>query len=299
MMKIILSRKGFDSGAGGYPNPILPSGRLCVLPIPDKRSIIQYRHIHVDDDSLPKGMNRNLGSLVSQLTGRRISPLRRAHLDPDLDAGNLPRKPEWRPLFGQRGAALGHLQKQAVGLGDLFLFFGWFKQTEAAAGRLRYMRDAPDVHVIFGWLQVGCMLDLSTGDSTGDSSMPKWIHDHPHAQPAFQKEAGKSGNTLYISSRRLDLPGLKSQLPGGGEFTHSSHQNQLSKGDTLRSIWLLPSWFMPTGQQTPLTYHGDPSRWQPEEDGVLLRTVGRGQEFVLNCDEYPESLAWLHAFFEL
>lgn len=33
-MKIILSRKGFDSENGGYPSPIMPDGRLISLPIP-------------------------------------------------------------------------------------------------------------------------------------------------------------------------------------------------------------------------------------------------------------------------
>ena len=34
MPKIILSRKGFDSGCGGYPSPILPDGTIISLPIP-------------------------------------------------------------------------------------------------------------------------------------------------------------------------------------------------------------------------------------------------------------------------
>ena len=34
-MKIVLGRKGFDSGWGGNPSPILPEGRLVSLPIPD------------------------------------------------------------------------------------------------------------------------------------------------------------------------------------------------------------------------------------------------------------------------
>lgn len=34
-MKFILSRKGMDSAAGGFANPILPDGTLLSLPIPD------------------------------------------------------------------------------------------------------------------------------------------------------------------------------------------------------------------------------------------------------------------------
>jgi hypothetical protein len=32
-------------------------------------------------------------------------------------------------------------------------------------------------------------------------------------------------------------------------------------------------------------------------DSVYLRTVGRGQEFVLDCDHYPESEGWLAGLF--
>ena len=35
-MKIILSRKGFDSDFGGYPSLIMPEGRTISLPIPIK-----------------------------------------------------------------------------------------------------------------------------------------------------------------------------------------------------------------------------------------------------------------------
>ena len=37
-MKIILSRKGFDSENGGYASPILPDGSLVSLPIPNTTS---------------------------------------------------------------------------------------------------------------------------------------------------------------------------------------------------------------------------------------------------------------------
>jgi len=35
------------------------------------------------------------------------------------------------------------------------------------------------------------------------------------------------------------------------------------------------------------------SRWTPGEGHVLLHSAGRGQEFVFDCQEYPEALAWL------
>lgn len=38
-MKIILSRKGFDSGNGGFPSPKMPDGTLLTMPIPERRNI--------------------------------------------------------------------------------------------------------------------------------------------------------------------------------------------------------------------------------------------------------------------
>ena len=42
-----------------------------------------------------------------------------------------------------------------------------------------------------------------------------------------------------------------------------------------------------------LTYHGDQSRWQRVNEGVMLKAASTGQEFVLDCDDYPEAVTWL------
>ena len=38
-MKVILSRKGFDSSNGGCPSPIMPDGTLLSMPIPSNDEI--------------------------------------------------------------------------------------------------------------------------------------------------------------------------------------------------------------------------------------------------------------------
>ena len=63
------------------------------------------------------------------------------------------------------------------------------------------------------------------------------------------------------------------------------------------SEWLLPAWFEPVGGRSPLTYHGDRDRWARNGNQVRLRTVGRGQEFVLNVSDYPEAPRWIAALF--
>lgn len=76
-MKIIFSRKGFDSGSGGFPSPIFPDGRLLSLPIPDKKSPITYKDI--------RWGSYNVGEVVESLTDGKITSDYRAHLDPDVD----------------------------------------------------------------------------------------------------------------------------------------------------------------------------------------------------------------------
>ena len=48
-------------------------------------------------------------------------------------------------IFGQAGSSQTELKNNNVGPGDLFLFFGWFKNF-SIKGR--------DLHHLFGWLQI-------------------------------------------------------------------------------------------------------------------------------------------------
>jgi hypothetical protein len=104
-MKIILSRKGFDSVAGGVASPIFQTDdRLISLPIPaNGGNGIPYEEIGFDDSTL--------GAMIADLTGERIwrSSRKTAHLDPDLRRIARGRMPGWRPLFGQADRAQSHL----------------------------------------------------------------------------------------------------------------------------------------------------------------------------------------------
>ena len=302
-MKLILSRKGCDSGTGKLPSPIFPNGQLCSLPIPELESPIRYADVALDGGVSGRGFGPgadgagdNLGDLVAQLSRGKIVGDSGAHLDPDLSAHSRARLPGWRPLFGQAGAAAGHLRKQSVGVGDLFLFYGWFRQTAFTGDGLVFGRDAPDLHLLFGWLQVGEIYDLSAGPSA-HIDLPDWAQDHPHCTQKF-----RTNNALFSASELLEIPSLRRRLPGGGLFRKFSQELQLTEPGALRGQWLLPRWFWPYEKsgngRPPLTYHGDRARWALGDDGVRLRTVGRGQEFVLDCDFYAESAAWLARLFE-
>ena len=116
VLKIILSRKGFDSSNGRVPSPILPDGRLVPLPIPSTRDPHTCDEVKIND--IP------LGPLVEDLTACKIARTRPCHLDPDLDAASLPRLAGWLPAFGQIDAAQTHLARHDIGAGDLFLSSG-------------------------------------------------------------------------------------------------------------------------------------------------------------------------------
>jgi Nucleotide modification associated domain 3 len=280
-MKIILSRKGFDSAAGGVPSPILPTGELYSIPIPDELSPKQYQEINAGEHSL--------GALVNDLSKGRIKPTYRAHLDPDLRYESIERGTGWRPLFGQAGASESHLRKTGVREGDIFLFFGWFKQVTQTAGGYSYVKGAPDQHIMFGWLQVERRIVAG-----GSCDLPLWAVDHPH----FDGDKKYPLNTVYTSTEKLTLPNVKTSRAGAGAFNRYHESLCLTASGQLRSRWRLPNWFHPGGKNSSLSYHGNLRRWLLEDEHVLLQSAGRGQEFVLDCDEYPEAISWLGEILE-
>jgi hypothetical protein len=106
-VRIIFSRKGFDSGVGGVPSPII-DGRPISLPIPtNRRSETTYADL-------------GLSEIVEAATKGRIAGTSLCHHDPMFEQG--------RCAFGQTGAAQAHLANNAVGVGDVFLFFGLFAE---------------------------------------------------------------------------------------------------------------------------------------------------------------------------
>lgn len=282
-MRIIFSRKGFDSSSGGKPSPILPDGRMVSLPIPDKQSPIRYKDI--------RWQEYNLGMLVSDLTGGRIPASHFAHLDPDINSESLSRHSEWRPIFGQTGAAQGHLQKNGVQASDVFLFFGLFQNIIQSSGKLKWDTRSPLRHVLWGWLQIDEVLKID-GCNLSDY---EWATYHPH----FHRNSD-TNNTLYIASRYLTLSGVSScGSAGAGVFPHFSEQLVLTAiAATTPSQWELPQWFYPRDSKCPLTYHSDLARWQRTENGTRLNAVARGQEFILDTGEFPEAIEWLKMLLE-
>jgi hypothetical protein len=234
--------------------------------------------------------NHSLGAVVNDLTRGKLRPETPAHLDPDLNFGSIPRSESWKPIFGQAGAAERHLQNQGVKEGDIFIFFGWFRQVEQVTGKYQYALDAPDLHVIFGWLQIEQRLSVDNL-----SSIPSWASYHPHCKP----EKYSSIDSIYIATDQINLPNTLVDKPGAGTFKRFHPALCLTASGKSRSVWQLPNWFHPNSKKSTLSYHKTMTRWTQENGYVLLNSVGRGQEFILDCEEYPAAVDWLCSLLNL
>ncbi len=285
-MKIILSRKGFDSSYGGAASPILPDEAMFSLPIPERPGMA---HAKTRTYGQIRTGAWTAGQLAADLTAGRVGSADFAHLDPDLDRVSVrPRPRGWRAAFGQTGAAETHLQNQGIGPGDVFLFFGWFREVARTAGRWRYRADAPDRHVCFGWLQVAARLPV-----VPLAGLPRWLAGHPHYKTTPYGRA----DSVYVAAESLRLPGVADGWPGGGVFGTYRPALCLTAEGRTRSQWRLPAWFHPVEGRLGLSYHRDLRVWTPYEDHVLLDTAKQGQEFVLDTQHYPEAPAWLAGLF--
>lgn len=285
MAKICLSRKGFDSQYGRIASPILPDGRLVPLPIPSDHDSHTMQDVYQPDIDLAK--------LLTDLSGGRLTIRSTVHLDPWLDREPAAQANGWRPALGQTGAAQGHLARQGFGAGDVFLFFGWFREVEQVAGRWRYVRAAPDLHVLFGWLEVDEVLPV-VSDRLGCLQRHPWIADHPHV--ARPNHYNNSLNHLYVATPTSRY--LPNATFGAGQFHQYKEPLRLTQPGKKRSEWRLPGWFMPDNGKPPLSYHPIGPRWSRDEQGVVLKTAAKGQEFVLNGDHYPEAQPWLRKLLE-
>jgi len=184
-----------------------------------------------------------------------------------------------------RCSAQAHLANAGVGRGDLFLFFGWFRRVEETGSGYRFVPGAPDLHVLFGWLQVARVIPVEELDL----DIPAWAAYHPH----FHGDA-EGKNTVYVAGDDLQLPGMPAGAEGAGAFGRYREELRLTAPGHTRTRWRLPRWFFSGDDRPPLTYHGNRDRWSLTTDHALLRSVPRGQEFVLDVDHYPEGGAWAY-----
>jgi len=204
-MRIIFSRKGFDSATGGGPSPII-AGRPVSLPIPaGAASRTTYGAL-------------GLGEHAAAASRGRLGPGDLCHHDPMFVEGGT-------CLFGQCGAAQTHLERQGVTRGDVFLFFGLFR--DQAGGEPH--------HRIFGYLEVDEIAPLADG-------APQELVElgHPHALAMHHRNDCVYRGPGQVAARASEA--LRLSVPGGPV-----------------TLWRRPGWLRRGG----LSYHDKPERWLP------------------------------------
>ena len=143
-------------------------------------------------------------------------------------------------------------------------------------GKMRFdPADSHGRHVVFGWLEVGDVVDKLPlhSDLT-------FLNCHPHVR-WFKQEGGR--NRIYVSSK-TDLK--------AGLFSTESESIVLTRYGGLRSQWLLDVAFeslIPKRGLRELTYHPNEAQWGREGEDVRLQAVSRGQEFVFDGDRHPNA----------
>ncbi len=308
-MKIIISRKGFDSGYGGYPSPILPDGTLLSIPIPNSKGnhLSEYSYDNspyvqttYEQVKIPQSTREyfhknnveidNFKDLLSQLThgfpiklNKEVLSLKEkqfCHLDPDLftDAIKRENHEDWRAMFGQAKAAQGHLNKKGVCPDDIFLFFGLFRHTNIVNGRLNYNCSKPDLHIIFAYFQIE--LILKKGD---EKKIKPWMKKHPHLDRVLWHS---KNNAVYIARSKLRW---NPALSGYGCFKLNdalilTETNPIVNPKRNLTIWK----YNFLSEDIQISYHSKNS-WKKEknqsgDDIKYFRSAGKGQEFVIKED---------------
>ena len=260
-MRVVLSRKGFDSTAGGGSSPILADGRMVSMPIPEpvpSPGSPTYEEVEV-----PGRVQMTYAELGARCgLAAATGPM---HLDPDLIPDAKERAPGWKGALGQAGSAAGHLRKQSMSIGDLFLFFGRFAHVGG-----RGLRGQKSFHAIFGYLQVGQMVDIGAGEQP-----PPWLDGHPHLTHESQT-VYKRHNMVFLARHRLDFA---PDCPGWGVF-HYDDALRMTPNDCDGLVWWeLPDCFGPEAGAT-VSYLPASCWHPPEARRVRVEVIGNKQELV-------------------
>ena len=275
-MKVILSRKGFDSANGAMPSPILPNNTLLSLPIPSTHDTIRFT-----DLNLTKSLNyfSLISSLQKKFRKNLILSSDTCHLDPDIYPEIIKRTSGWKPLFGQRGASQTHLTQQGITKGDLFLFFGWFRNTICRGDDIVFDKGRKfSLHIIFGYFQIGRIIKE-------ESEIEAWMRYHPHV--AKKNQNIYKNNCVYVARDKLSW---NKDLPGAGPFIICSESLILTKRNSDGKFLTRSKWFFtpqePFGKKVTLSYH-DESNWKKG----YFQSATIGQDFVFEENELVEKWA--------
>ena len=224
-MKVILSRKGFDSANGGIPSPIFEDDTMLSFPIPSKdheKDKITYNELTCNGVLLNKIL-KDLGYSGDEC----------CHLDPDLDITRrvVPVK-GWKPAFGQINGSASYLLNNKIDKGDLFLFFGNFRHVVESDGKYKFARrnknsEEPyygrEMQAIWGYLQVGKVISKA-------EEQKKFLW-HPHA--CEKRISEEKNNLIFTAAEHLSFA---PDMSGCGIFSYNE-KRVLSMPGKTKATW--------------------------------------------------------------
>ncbi|MDO5519648.1 MAG: hypothetical protein Q4G58_04045 [bacterium] len=259
-MKVVLSRKGFDMKHGRIPSPILPDGTLLLLPRPSEEGYVRYDELFYNGTSYLEIIRSLNPTIAEELKDAKCFP------NPDLTEHSYKKESNWKANFTQYGPSEGHLSSQRISVGDIFLFFGWFKQTEInEENQLTYVKNAPDLHIIFSYLQIGAIIK----NKNYILKKYKW---HNNLIDVIKSTKHYS---IYLPTKKLSYNNRQS---GYGQLKFSD-KLVLTKQGLPCSKWDLPDLFR--RPDVTISYHNNYTNgFIPGKD--YFQSSNIGQEFVIN-----------------
>lgn len=218
-MKIILSRKGFDSSNGGIVSPIMEDGTLISFPIPsnDKDTFNDLIYCNQPYTKILEDLKYKGGP--------------NCHIDPDLSIDRRKNMIDgWCPIFGQINSSSVYLMKRVgVNVGDLFLFFGNYHKVKYSNGKYQYISGTGDFYsdndlqLIWGYMQVGRIIT-----TPAEQSKYTW---HPHSN---YNGIGKDFNIMFAASEKLSF---SANMPGAGVLNYREDRVLTAK-NCNKATWI-------------------------------------------------------------
>lgn len=274
-MKIVFSRKGFDSSYGGFPSIILPEemgSKMISFPIPET-NFAQCGWLASDLSFILNDRSKlSLKDIFVQLgiadkirlSGKGIANADdvKFHFDPEIQSVENIRS---YAAFGQSGAASSHLLSKGIESGDVFLFFGTFKKTLLEHGKITYDSAMHEIQAIWGYMIVDDIIHVNRITESQVEKYPD-IKTHLH----YLNKENEEGENIIICGSRF------------GTFDYAV-KYCLTKLGYKKSFWELPDFF----KNTNISYCG------AVENPKRFKSADIGQEFVvMNFDE-DKMKSWL------
>ncbi len=268
-MKIILSKKGLDSSNSQGPVVIDEDKQMIFLPIPSRQAydVTRYGEVFGNKTSLLcycKEMGVNYGWIDKEKV--IIDENTFCHLDPQLT--DYFGQESFKGSFGQDKAAQTHLKNNGVKVGDLFLFYGWYKDKKTQEAK----------HTLFGYLQVGDIIEvnsLTTEERKKFEEKYPWLLHQPHWYSTV------THNTIYVAS---DNCSFKKKLKGFGMFKYDKRLDLTGDEMTSKTCWKIPAL-----KNCRVSFKDNNRNERFDKEGNF-KVADRCQELVV--EECPQAAKW-------